>query len=83
VLLIHGRQLEKSVEISGPMRASLAKVQALREQIKVGLKHEDENFRRLIDGCDIGMDELCEKALHNWYLPADEALERGLVAGLL
>jgi ATP-dependent Clp protease, protease subunit len=83
VLLIHGRQLEETVEITGPIRASLAKVQALQEQIKVGLAHEEENFRRLIDDCDISMDELCEKALHNWYLPADQALKRGLVAGLI
>lgn len=83
VLLIHGRQLEETVEISGPMRASLAQVQALEEQIKVGLHHEEENFRRLIEGCDISLDELCDKALHNWYLPADEALKRGLVAGLI
>jgi ATP-dependent protease ClpP protease subunit len=83
VLLIHGRQLEETIEISGPMRASLAKVKALQEQIEVGLKHEEENFRRLIDDCDITMDELCRKAVHNWYLTADEAFERGLVAGII
>lgn len=83
VLLIHGRQLEETVEINGPMRASLAQVQALEEQIKVGLGHEEENFRRLIDGCDITMDELCQKALHSWYLPAHEAFQRGLVGGII
>jgi ATP-dependent protease ClpP protease subunit len=83
VLLIHGRQMEETIEIDGPMRASLAKVEALRQQIEVGLKHEEENFRRLIRGCDITIEELCEKALHNWYLTADEAMKRGLVAGLV
>ena len=83
VLLIHGRQLEETVEISGPMRASLTQVQALQEQINVGLGHEEDNFRRLIDDCDISMEELREKAIHNWYLPAKEALHRGLVAGLI
>jgi len=83
VLLIHGRQLEESVEINGPMRASLAKVEALRQQIDVGLKHEEENFRRLIDGCDIQLEEVCRKAVHNWYMPAAEALERRLVAALI
>lgn len=83
VLLIHGRQLEETIEISGPMRASVAKVKALQEQIEVGLGHEDENFRRLIDDCDITMEELCSKALHNWYLPAEEALRRRLVAGII
>lgn len=83
VLLIHGRQLEETIEISGPLRASLPKVKALQEQIEVGLRHEEDNFRRLIDDCDITMEELCEKALHNWYLPAPEALKRGLVGGLI
>lgn len=83
VLLIHGRQLEETIEITGPMRASLTKVQALQEQIEIGLKHEEENFRRLIEGSNIGLEEVCRKALHNWYLPAREALERGLIAGLI
>ena len=83
VLLIHGRQLEETIEISGPMRSSLTRIRALQEQIEVGLRHDEENFRRLIDDCDITMEELCQKALHNWYLPADQALERGLVAGVI
>ena len=83
VLLIHCRQLEQTVEIDGPMRASLAKVEALRRQIEVGLKHEEENFRRLIEGSDIALDEVCSNAVNNWYMPAAEALERRLVAGLI
>ena len=83
VLLIHCRQLEQTVEIDGPMRASLAKVEALRRQIEVGLTHEEENFRRLIEGSDIALDEVCSKAVNNWYMPASEALERRLVAGLI
>lgn len=34
--LIHCRQLEKTVEISGPLRGSLPKVEALREQLENG-----------------------------------------------
>lgn len=82
MLMIHGRKLEKTVEISGPIRASIPMVEALLRQLKTGIAFEEENFRRLIDGCDIEMDELCEQALHNWYLPAKEAVERGLVAGI-
>ncbi|MFL6724629.1 MAG: peptidase S14 [Sphingomicrobium sp.] len=83
VLLIHSRQLETTIEISGPMRASLAEVVALKEQIELGLRLEEENFRRLIEGSDVTLEELCAKALHSWYLPAKEALDHGLVAGLL
>jgi hypothetical protein len=83
ILLIHCRQLDKTVEISGPMRASLAQIEALRAQVKNGLVLEEETFRRLLEGSDIGLDELFEKAVHNWYLNADEALRRRLVAGLV
>lgn len=81
-LMIHGRKLDKTVEISGPIRGSIPMVEALLNQLKTGIKHEESNFRRLIEGCDIDIDELRERALHNWYLNADEALERGLIAGI-
>ncbi|WP_305095537.1 peptidase S14 [Croceibacterium aestuarii] len=83
MLLIHCRQLDETLEISGPLRGSRAKVQALLHQIDIGVKLEVENFQRLIEGSDVTMDELLEKALYNWYVPAEVALERGLVAGLI
>lgn len=82
ILMIHGRKLDKTVEISGPIRASVPMIDALRAQMETGLALEEEGFRRLIEGCDIGLDELMEKALHNWYLTAGEAMARGLVAGI-
>lgn len=82
-LLIHCRQLDKDLQLSGPMRASLPKVEALCQQIETGIAIEIEHFERLIAGSDVTMDELLEKALYNWYLPAGEAAERGLIAGVL
>ena len=83
MLLIHCRQLEKTLEISGQMRGSRPKVAALLHQIDIGVDLEVENFERLIAGSDVPMDELLEKALYNWYVSADEAMDRGLVAGLI
>ncbi len=82
MLMIHGRKLERTVEISGPIRASIPMVEALLAQLKTGIIHEEENIRRLIDGCEISPEEVRTKALHNWYLDAQEAVKRGLVAGL-
>ncbi len=81
-LMIHGRKLEKTLELSGPIRASLPMVEALRAQIETAIRLEDEGFRRLVDGCDISPEEVRAKALHNWYLTAQEAVQRGLVAGI-
>lgn len=83
VFLIHCRQLQKTLELSGPMRGSLPKVEALCQQLKLGCRMEIDGFERLIAGSDITIDELLEKALHNWYLTAEDALERRLIAGIL
>jgi ATP-dependent protease ClpP protease subunit len=82
-LLIHVRQLDKKIEISGPMRASLPQVRAVCHQIETGIRNEEENFKRLLAGSRLSLDELVEKALYNWYVPAKEALELGLIAGIL
>lgn len=81
-VMIHCRKLEKTVELSGPIRASVPMVEALLAQLKVGIASEREPFCRLIEGSDIGEEEIWEKALHNWYLDAEEALSRGMVAGI-
>jgi ATP-dependent protease ClpP protease subunit len=83
VLLIHCRQLEKTVELQGPLRGSLPLVEALCHQLKTGIALETENFERLISGSDVDIEELRAKALYNWYVPATEALERGLIAGIV
>jgi ATP-dependent protease ClpP protease subunit len=82
VLLIHCRQLDKTVELSGPIRSSLPELKALIHQLELGLELEVDNFKRLIEGSDVSLDEVTEKALYNWYVPAEEALERGLIAGI-
>ena len=81
-VMIHCRKLEKTLELSGPIRSSVPLVEGLLAQLKVGIASEREPFCRLIEGSDIGEDEIWEKALHNWYLDADEALSRGMVAGI-
>lgn len=83
VFLIHGRQLDKTVEISGPMRGSLPLVEALCRQLKLGCEMEVEGFKRLIEGSDLTIDEVLERGRHNWYLTAEDALERRLIAGIV
>jgi ATP-dependent protease ClpP protease subunit len=83
MLMIHCRQLAKTIEIDGPIRASIPIVTALLHQLETGVELEKEHFERLIEGSDVTMDELLEKALYNWYVPAAEAVERGLVAAVV
>ena len=87
MLMIHGRKLDKTVEISGPIRASLPQLQALQAQIETGIAFEDENFRRLIAGSDVSFEEI-SRAIAEQLVPArrggGEAGPRGgdLGAGL-
>ena len=82
-LLIHCRQLKQTMELDGPIRSHLPKLTAMVHQLEAGIELEVDNFKRLIERSDVSMDELLEKALYNWYVPAREARERGLVAGVL
>lgn len=83
VLLVHVRQLEKSLTLQGPMRDSLAHVEALAHEIRTGMELEEANFRRLIEGSKVALDDLLKRARHNWYIAAQEAADLGLVAQAL
>ena len=83
VLLIHCRQLCKTMQLDGPIRSSIPLLRAMIHQLETGIELEKDNFERLIEGTQVSMDELLEKALYNWYVPAKEALDRGLVAGII
>ena len=83
MLLIHCRQLDEDLKLSGPIRSSLPKLRSKCHEIETGVELEEEGFRRLIEGSEVSMDELLEKALYNWYVPAEEAVELGLVAGIV
>jgi len=82
-LLIHCRQLQQTIELDGPIRAHLPKLKSMIHQLETGIELEEDNFERLVEGSDVQMDELLEKALYNWYVPAEEAVERKLVAGII
>jgi hypothetical protein len=82
-LLIHCRHLCTTMELDGPLRTSIPYLKAMLHQLETGVELEIDNFRRLIAGSEVSMDELVEKALYNWYVPATMACERGLVGGIV
>lgn len=82
-LLIHCRQLQQTIELDGPIRSHLPKLKAMIHQLETGIELEMDNFERLVEESDVQIDELLEKALYNWYVPAKEACERGIVAGII
>jgi ATP-dependent protease ClpP protease subunit len=83
MLLIHGRQLTQTLQLSGSLSLARQRAAVLLAEIDAGLVLERQGFEALIAGSDVGLDELTARAGANWYLSAEEALARGLIAGLV
>lgn len=83
VLLVHCRQLEKCLDLEGPLNASRNRVAQLLGEIENGLLLQKEGYQALIEGSQVSFEEISAKAEDGWYIQAEEAAARGLVAGLI
>jgi ATP-dependent protease ClpP protease subunit len=84
VLLVHERRMEKTVQLSGALRSSVAVVQDLMAELEIGQSLERKGFETLVDGSQLSVDELLDRVMEkDWYMPAEEALSLRLVAGLV
>lgn len=84
VLLIHERRIDKQVHFQGPLRATAAIARDVMAEIENGQRLEREGFEALVAGSRLPLDELERHVMAgNWYLPAQEAVDRGLVAGIV
>ena len=83
VLLIHCRQLQRSLELSGPLGASRVRLNQILGEIEAGVQLQQEGYAALVEGSRVSIDEITAEAEAGWYVRAEEALARGLVAGLI
>ena len=83
VLLIHCRQLQRSLELSGPLGASRVRLNQILGEIEIGVQLQQEGYAALVEGSRVSLDEITAEAEAGWYVRAEEALARGLVAGLI
>lgn len=81
-LMIHGRQLTKEINLDGPLGACRRQLQKALAEIETGFQLEREGFEMLAAGSSLTVEDLAERAKDNWYVPANEAVELGLVAGI-
>jgi ATP-dependent protease ClpP protease subunit len=82
-LMIHERQMTKTIEVSGPLRACIASLQATLHEIEQSIEIEEEGFRDIIAGSEVGFDEVRARAPANWYICDHEAREKGLVLDVI
>ncbi len=84
VLLVHERRLERTVQFSGALRSAIAQTRDLLAELEIGQRLERRGFEALAAGSKLSGDELLQRVLEqDWYLSADEALDLGLVAGIV
>lgn len=82
-LLIHERRLEKTVQITGPLRSNIQVAKEIIAQLESGQRLEEKGFRDLVDGTKVSFEDLMKKvSKSNWYLSAEEAFRLGIVAGV-
>lgn len=83
MVMVHGRKLSKCLNFEGALRTERPGVEALLGEIDSGLRIERVEFLKLIAGSSITLEELERETLGDWYIPAETALERGLIAGVI
>ena len=82
-LMIHERKMNKQLQVQGPLTTCIASVKATLNEILCSIEIQNEGFSNLIQGSDVSLDEVLEKAPANWYLEAEEAKRRGLIEAVI
>lgn len=82
-LMIHERKLSKDLRIDGPLTTCIASLEATLNEIRTSIEIQNEGFANLILGSRVTMEEVLQKAPSNWYIEAGEALNLGLIEGVV
>ena len=82
-LLVHERQIDSTVRLSGPLKMQVANLKAKLNEIQTSVEIEEEGFRDLVDGSKVTLQEVCRRAPDNWYIGAEEARDLGLVLDVI
>ncbi len=75
--------MNKELHVQGPLTTCIAAVKATLHEIECSITIQNEGFSNLIQGSDVTLDEVLEKAPSNWYLEAEEARRRGLIEAVV
>ncbi|MEE4349212.1 MAG: ATP-dependent Clp protease proteolytic subunit [Pacificimonas sp.] len=82
-LMIHERQMNATLTLSGPLRSCVATLKAKLHEIEHSILIEEEGFRAIAEQSNVGFDEIREKAPENWYIEAEEARDLGLILDII
>lgn len=78
-LMIHERQMKKTVDIDGPLRSCVAALKATLHEIEHSIIIEEQGFRAIVKDSKVDFETVRERAPENWYIDCREALKLGLI----
>lgn len=82
-LMIHERKMDKHLHVEGPLSTCVAGLEATLNEIRESIAIQNEGFENLIRGSSVTMDEVLRRAPSNWYVEANDAMELGLITGII
>ena len=83
-LLIHERKMKKDLHLEGALRGCLSAVNDVLAEIESGQRLERDGFVELVQGSTLSVDDVVAKVYNkDWYLTAKEALDIGLIGGVV
>ena len=82
-ILLHERQITRTINLSGPLQSCTSQLKAVLHEIEHSIDIENAGFRDIVEGSQVDVEEVQRKAPDNWYLPCEEAAERGMIAGVI
>lgn len=82
-LMIHERQIDSTIKLSGPLRMQVAAIKAKLNEIEHSVKIEEEGFRAIVAGSQVDFETVRQRAPTNWYIEAEEARALGLVLDVI
>ncbi|WP_238560111.1 ATP-dependent Clp protease proteolytic subunit [Sphingomonas sp. Mn802worker] len=82
-LMIHERLMNSTIQLSGPLNTLSPVLNAKLNEIEDSIRIQDEGFADLVRGTQVTLDELKQRAPHNWYIEASHARDLGLVLDII
>ncbi|WP_338244515.1 peptidase S14 [Aurantiacibacter hainanensis] len=82
-LLIHERQITKTINLSGPLKSCIYQLKAALNEIEHSIEIEEQGFREIVNGSNVSFEDVRDRAPENWYIGCDKAKELGLICGVI
>ena len=83
-LLIHERKMSKQLSLDGALRSCRAKVNDVLAEIESGERLQHDGFCDLVKGSKLTVQQVQDRVHEkDWYVTASQAVEHGLVAGII